>query len=355
LPTRGVLVEKNADLSQLILFYEMITLNLHNYFDKVTMQMFGNISAYLDKSLGLRCHFDVSDGDLSKSLPIYLRKSINLKSLYIEDCKCIIAEPAIQMKCADLNGAVKEIKQRLGYDVVLCLASIDSVMRRAFINARTAFLVPGKQVYLPFLYMIFNDRGMHSITAAADETLSPSAQMLLLFHLQVKSLDNMSLREVASILGYSAKTVSVILPELVDKKLCDIVNDGRQKRLCFTESRKELWQKSKPYLQTPVKRIAYTDELPNADMFRYSYDSAMSHYSFLAQPRQMSIAVPAGAVKQISLHPTEGACRVEVWKYDPTKLSSGEYTDILSLILSYKGSNDERIAKEIAQLENKIV
>jgi hypothetical protein len=43
--------------------------------------------------------------------------------------------------------------------------------------------------------------------------------------------------------------------------------------------------KSKPYLQTPVKRVAYTNELPNADMFRYSYDSAMSHYSFLAQPR----------------------------------------------------------------------
>jgi hypothetical protein len=55
------------------------------------------------------------------------------------------------------------------------------------------------------------------------------------------------------------------------------------------------------------------------------------------------------------LHPTEGAYRVEVWKYDPTKLSSGEYVDMLSLILSYKDSDDERIAKEIEQLENKIV
>jgi hypothetical protein len=319
------------------------------------MQILSNLSAYLDKSLGLRCHCEASDNDLGKSLPIYLRKSFNLKSLYIEDCKCIIAEPTIQMKCADLNGAVKEIKQRLGYDVVLCLASIDSVMRRALINARTAFIVSGKQVYLPFLYTIFNDRGMHLITVAVNETLSPSAQMLLLFHLQVKSLDNMSLREVASVLGYSAKTISVILPELVGKELCDIVNDGQQKRLCFAESRKELWHKSKPYLQTPVKRVAYTDELPNADMFRYSYDSAMSHYAFLAQPRQMSIAVSSGLVKHMPLHPTEGAYRVEVWKYDPTKLSSDEYTDILSLILTYKGSDDERIAKEIEQLENKIV
>jgi DNA-binding MarR family transcriptional regulator len=320
------------------------------------MQTLGNISAYLNKSLGLRCHLEASDSDLGMSLPIYLRKSFNLQALLIEDCKCIIAEPTIQLKCADLNGAVKEIKQQLGSDVVLCLDAMDSVMRRALINARTAFIIPDKQVYLPFLYTVLNDRGMHSNTKTENEVLSPSAQMLILFHLQVKSLNNMSLREVASVLGYSAKTVSVILPELVDKELCDIENDGRQKRLRFaTESRKELWQKSKPFLQTPVKRVAYTDELPNADMFRYSYDAAMSNYSFLAQPRQMTIAVSSGAVKQISLHPTEGVYRVEVWKYDPTKLSLGEYVDMLSLILSYKGSDDERIAKEIEQLENKIV
>jgi hypothetical protein len=319
------------------------------------MQTLGNISSYLNKSLGLRCHLEASGNDLGQSLPIYLRKSFTLQALLIEDCKCIIAKPTIQLKCADLNGAVKEIKKQLGSDVVLCLDAMDSVMRRALVNARTAFIIPDKQVYLPFLYTVLNDRGMHSNTKTVNEALSPSAQMLILFHLQVKSLDNMSLREVASVLGYSAKTVSVILPELVGKELCYIVNDGRQKRLCFAESRKELWHKSKPYLQTPVKRVAYTDELPNADMFRYSYDSAMSHYSFLAQPRQMSIAVSSGLVKHMSLHPTEGAYRVEVWKYDPTKLSSGEYADILSLILSYKDSDDERIAKEIEQLENKIV
>jgi DNA-binding MarR family transcriptional regulator len=319
------------------------------------MQTLGNLSAYLNKSLGLRCHHEASDSDLGTSLPIYLRKSFNLQALYIEDCKCIIAEPTIQMKYAELNEAVKEIKQRLGYDVVLRLDSLDSVMRRALVNARTAFIIQNKQVYLPFIYIILNDRGMHSNTKAASDVLSPSAQMLLLFHLQVKSLDNMSLKEVASVLGYSAKTATVIIPELIDKNLCTIEKDGRHKRLRFAESGKALWQKSKPYLQTPIKRIAYTDELPNADGFRYSYDSAMSHYSFLAQPRQTSIAVSSTLAKQISLHPTEGAYRVELWKYDPTNLSSEEYADILSLILSYKDSDDERIAKEIEQLENKIL
>jgi hypothetical protein len=48
---------------------------LHNYLNKVTMQILSNISAYLDKSLGLRCHCEASDSDLGKSLPIYLRKS----------------------------------------------------------------------------------------------------------------------------------------------------------------------------------------------------------------------------------------------------------------------------------------
>jgi DNA-binding MarR family transcriptional regulator len=319
------------------------------------MQKLGNIAAYLDKSLGLRCRYDASDSDLGESLPIYLRKSFSLQLMCIEDCQCIIAEPKMQMKCADLNEAVRDIRQRLGRDVILYLESLDSVVRRALVNARTAFIVPWKQVYLPFLYVIFNDRGMNSNAMTAKEILSPAAQMLLLFHLQIKSLDGRSLKEVAAVLGYSAKTATVILPELVTKGLCEIENDGRQKRLRFTESWKSLLQKSKPYLQSPVKRVAYTEALPNAEMFRYSYDTAMSHYSFLAPPRQISIAVSSGTVKQMSLHPTEGTYRVEVWKYDPTKLSSDEYADMLSLILSYKDSDDERIAKEIELLEEKIV
>lgn len=327
---------------------------MHNYSNKVIVQNLGNISAYLDKSLGLKCQYGTSDSDLRRSLPIYLRKSFDLKSIDIEDCRCIIAEPKRQMKCAELNGAAKEIKQRLGYNVVLCLDSLDSVMRRALVLGRTAFIVTDKQAYLPFMYIIMNDRGIHSNKNEINEFLSPAAQMLLLFHLQVKSLDGMSLKEVASVLGYSAKTVTVILPELTNKELCSIESDGREKRLCFTESGMGLWQKSKPYLQTPVKRIAYTDELPSADIFRYSHDSAMSHHTFLAQPRQKTIAVSCNSVKKMILHPAEGKLRVEIWKYDPTKLSSDEYADILSLILSYKDSDDERIAKEIELIENKI-
>jgi hypothetical protein len=84
-------------------------------------------------------------------------------------------------------------------------------------------------------------------------------------------------------------------------------------------------------------------------------DSAMSYYSFLAKPRQTAIAISSSSAKQMSLHETEGFYRVEVWKYDPIKLSSDEYADMLSVILSYKDSDDERIDKEIEYLENKIV
>jgi hypothetical protein len=78
---------------------------------------------------------------------------------------------------------------------------------------------------------------------------------------------------------------------------------------------------------------------------------------FLGQPSKMTFAVStkSNLLKQMILHPSEGIYRIEIWKYDPKKLSKCAYVDPLSLMLSYKDSDDERINKEIEQLESKIL
>jgi DNA-binding MarR family transcriptional regulator len=321
------------------------------------MNELGNLSDYLNKSLGLKCDLDTSDNDLAKTLPIHLRRRFDVSGMKIEERPCVIAVPRVGMTGSELKAAVAEMTARLGKLVVLCLGRLDAVVRRVLVSSKTAFVVPDKQVYLPTLCTILNERGLQSEFRTNEETLSPSAQLLVLYHLQVASLDGMSLKEAASALGYSAKTITVILPELVNSGLCTPTNEGREKRLRFVASGKELWQRAKPYMASPVKRVAYTDVLPESTSIRYSFDSAMAHYSFLAAPRQSTIALSAKSdlLTDLPMHPTEGTYRVELWKYDPSKLSASEYVDPLSLILSYKDSDDERIDKEIELLENKIL
>ena len=41
-----------------------------------------------------------------------------------------------------------------------------------------------------------------------------------------------------------------------------------------------------------------------------------------------------------------GDYRIEIWKYNPALLSKGEQVDRLSLYLSLKDSDDERVQKE---------
>jgi hypothetical protein len=299
----------------------------------------------------------MSGNDLAKALPIYLRKSFILSRMEVDNHVCVAAEPRRAMRGPDLSAAVDEMRRRLDCDVMLCLPTVDAALRRALVNSRTPFVVPDKQVYLPFMCMIFTERGLASVEKKTESPLSPAAQLLLLFHLEHESLDGCSLKEVASILGYSAKTVTVMMPELLERDICRLENDGREKRLCFADVKSELWHRAKQYLDSPVRRVAYVDALPDWPELRFAFDSAMAHYSFIAEPRQTTVAVSAKSplLKELALHPSEGRFRVELWKYDPARLSDTAFVDPLSLILSYKDTDDERIAKEIEVLENKIV
>jgi DNA-binding MarR family transcriptional regulator len=321
------------------------------------MRTLGNLSEYLDKSLGLKCHVGTSEYDLGKALPIHLRKRFDLARLDVEENPCIVAVPKVTMNGSELKGAVQEMIRRFGKWVVLCMDSLDSIIRRTLVSSKTPFIVPDKQVYLPFLYMMLNDRGLTSSPRIVEDVLSPAAQLLLLYHMEVATLDGRSLKEVAMELGYSAKTVTVVLPELIRCGICSMTHGSREKRLHFQEEGKKLWLKAKPYLISPVKRVAYTDVLPSDDCLPLSFDSAMAHYSFLGQPSKETFAVSAKSdlLKQMILHPSEGIYRIEIWKYDPKKLSKCAYVDPLSLMLSYKDSDDERINKEIEQLESKIL
>ena len=77
-------------------------------------------------------------------------------------------------------------------------------------------------------------------------------------------------------------------------------------------------------------------------------ETAMGHYTMLAEPATLVVAIDKATAKRNAamINKEYGDIKVEVWKYSPALLSESEWTDRLSLYLSMKDSEDERIQME---------
>ena len=64
-------------------------------------------------------------------------------------------------------------------------------------------------------------------------------------------------------------------------------------------------------------------------------------------------AASVAAWEKISAHRmlnAEDQCAVELWRYDPRKLTAGACVDRLSLALSLNGSSDERVLEALEEM-----
>lgn len=321
------------------------------------MRNIGNLDVYLGKILGLSCETQLSAVPHLKSLPVYLKNSFSFTLLKIEGVDYLGIEPLGDTKGSVLISSTKKLKELIGISTLVILPQIDTNLRRTLISNKIDFVVPEKQIYLPSLCIYLNERGL-GISTANKDILSPSAQALLLYHLQVHSLENLTLKEIAPLLDYSAKTISVITSELIKTAICELESQGRSKLLHFAQSGKKLWKIVAPLLESPIASIYYINELPNElkEVAKMSFDSALSQYTFLADTKQQAVAISKrnSLISHLldigELHPTEGSIRVELWKYNPALLSDSPFVDKLSLALCYKGNDDERVNKELNQL-----
>ena len=66
-----------------------------------------------------------------------------------------------------------------GRQIVFELTAISRQRRKSFIDAKIAFVVPEKQIYLPFLGSFLTERCDSEGLVPATEKLQPSAQMML--------------------------------------------------------------------------------------------------------------------------------------------------------------------------------
>ncbi|MDD2416663.1 MAG: hypothetical protein PHO36_15445 [Parabacteroides sp.] len=320
--------------------------------------MLGDILKYVQDMVGLSGTINEVPDILLKKFPLYLSHAYNYNLLELDGCSLLLAEDVdtTPKTVGQLKKHVKTIYQYTKLPVVFVLYNQSPQMRHRMIKERLNFVVPENQIYLPDLLISLKENKRQAYSFP--ELLSPSAQMLLLYHLQVEHLEAYSFKEIAEKLNYSPKTITKVVAELKAKKICKIVGT-KEKRVAFEVDRKQLWQIAEPQMQPPIIKSYFTSTKGNPD-FCKSGDMALAHYTFLADTGRLMYAVYKNEFEELKengyweyLDETEGDILVDVWKYNPRLLSENGYIDPLSLFLCYREDSNERVEAELKELINK--
>lgn len=280
-------------------------------------------------------------------LPLILTEGFDFYETHLFEERVILIcfQPGVESTPAQIRLQADHVGQALKARVVaFIMEKAASYNVQRMIQRRINFIIPGKQLFLPDLLMDLgrnNNVDDHAIIAE----IPAAAQLMLLFHLQKETLDGKHGEDMVKILRVSPAGISRAIKWLCSHSLAKY-DGGKYKVLHFLYEKKDLWEKSYPFLVSPVMRVVYTDEFIQGTT---AGQNALAEYGMLIEANYRITAIGKSqylAVKT-KTDPHYGENRIEVWKYAPEMMSEGGFVDKLSLYLSMRGDDDERTQKEL--------
>ena len=289
--------------------------------------------------------------DAKGSFPLFLIGEYEFFNTMIGQRECLIIVPREELRPTPaLKKHIARIQQTRNMPVVLELPALSRQRRQTLIAEKIPFIVPGKQLFLPFMGALLQEK--FDREAPQIETLQPSAQMLLFWFIYQKCAP-LYQSQLPDKFRFTAMTISKAAAQLINTGLLDVHKDGVQKVLTSQLPAKELFEKARPFLFDPVRRRFYIDKADMQENFFTAGESALADKSML-NPPNVEVYGTAKALKPASatLQLIDGGkqCELEIWRYDSTILSGENFADPLSLAISLTHIRDERIEMSIDEM-----
>ena len=282
---------------------------------------------YLDKVLGVKVTYDDVE---FKHLPNFIATRYRLQMVSMNEQKMIFLYPKTELEQIEvLKKHIARIQKNENLPVVLVLKELSFRQKEYLIREKIPFIVDGKQIYLPFMAVYLQERC--SAEKKTREEMLPSAQMLLL-HFIYGGAQELSTSQAAKV--------------------------GVQRIMQAEDSPKTLFQKAGDMLLNPIKRTVYIPkELVGTELLESGY-SALAEYSMLNTPNVRCYAAERISqwkdVMTNSLQNSLVQVALEMWRYNPRKLSTRNIVDELSLALALREDADERVEEAVEEMLNEL-
>lgn len=326
---------------------------------------------YIRETLGLPCQIASWDG--TASLPLFLANGRTFSKLTIDNTSMLIASgEAHPFSITRVTADASRLEQRTDLPIVFQFPRLSAYQRKALIQNHVPFIVPGTQLYIPSLGMVFTQRiSSRPLENAQDievRPFSPATQLVWLYLLY--SNESKIQSDIARALQFTEAQVSVAVTLLEQLAFVHRTKQGRSNSVELLTSRQtsrlDLLKSSWHLLKSPIfskytvtnrNRQMIADELIPAGEF------ALSRRTQLATPKLRIYAVERHWLKQHNkelciIDPAlekvpDNAYILELWRYDPRLLA--QYTqedylaDPISTALTLGEIADERLEDAIQE------
>ncbi len=300
-------------------------------------------------------NIEVKETACQVQFPNYIRNRYVIRYAYFNDVKTIFLYPKEKVDSINLLAThINNIRKKEKSSVVVVLDRITAREREKYIRMKIPFIVKGKQCYLPFMGAVLTERCDSEIGLI--HKLMPSAQVLLFFFIYNKGRD-MYIQEAVKSLGFSPMTISRAVDELEYIGLIKSYKEGVQRIISTDLSAEKLFEKAKPYLKNPVKRLQYVYKEKLKDEFVLAGDSALSKITMINQPVLKCFATKDDSdlrqFKDELLFDKSKQVELQIWNYKPC-IYEEMGIDPLSVATSYMDTYDERIEEAVGDMLNEL-
>lgn len=203
-------------------------------------------------------------------------------------------------------------------------------------------------VYLPFIATYLTNTYHEETTV---EKLALASQLLFTWILY-QNTNKYYISDAIESLGFSNMTFTRAYRQLCTTQLFEEHKDGRKIFLTTNLSKIELLNKMRPYLQSTFYSQGYILKKEITKYMIPAGEFAFSQHTHLNPPKLKTYAIEKKHSKNIKLqreyYSYDEQVKLQIWKYNPLLFSQNQKNiDVISLILSLLGNEDERLEKEI--------
>lgn len=331
------------------------------------------LKEYIYDVVGIDVRINVADNTILKEIPIYLKGAFRWSQLVILDKVFLVAYVLDdeELSAAAIDRQLALIENKLRIPIILCLEQLEAYNRQRLVKAKRSFIVPGKQMYIPNLFLDFTEYNYIKKVNKA-EHLQSFAQVLILFHLLNREesfgIEDIPFKEIAARFNVNTINVSRAVENLQQLELIEVGKRGRKKFLHFVMDRAQLWRHGleREIFINPLHKQVYSNRENYVNHLLLAGETALAEYTNMNPTPQKTRALDQKDFDylkwntDLTFNEHEGQYIFQIWKYNPSFMNQitnhhDDKVDPLSLYLSFKDHVDERIEIELNHLIKKTI